>query len=301
MDISTKQLRAFILAYRLQNITKAAEQLCLTQAAVSALIKQLERTLQVQLFNRTSRSVTPTPFATQMMSSAEIALGELHAIQKSAKVALARSLGVVRFTASHAASGSFVPVVMREFMRRHPEVTVQLKEIAVERLVECVAKDEVDFSIGTPIQTPSDVHLEPLLTDYFAAIGRRDMPFASVKKLKWSDVANLPMMAVPAGMGIRQAIDGALSNVGISFEPMYEFKNLATMLSMAAEGIGVLISPSQSIPVAFRKVLIARKLHDPLIPRISYVVTKRADSLSIPAQAFVRAIREHLRQHPSPV
>lgn len=301
MDISTRQLRAFVLVYRLQSITKAADRLYLTQAAVSSLIKQLETALQVRLFDRTTRFVSPTPFAKQIFTAAEAALGEVSSIQRSAKNAIARSRGVVRFTASPAACSSFIPIVMREFMQNHPDVAVELKEIAIERLIDCVVNDEVDFSIGTPIETPPEVHLLPLVTDVVAAICRRDSKIVSFKHLEWNDIAAFPLMTMLPGMGIRKLIDTTLDKVGIPFEPTYEYRSLATMLSLAAEGIGTLIAPSRSIPKVFRKILVARKLHGPTISRTTYVITKRADSLSPPAEALVKQIREHLLHDPSPV
>src|ERR1700761_9720276 len=97
MNPTLRQLQAFVLAYRLGVLTRAADQMFITQSAASVLIKQLEDGLGIKLFDRTSRTLRPTAAAHEILPTAERMLRDLDALKAGAPGGAQTRRGPPRF------------------------------------------------------------------------------------------------------------------------------------------------------------------------------------------------------------
>src|SRR5262245_25797011 len=95
MNVTVRQLRAFVFVAQTRSFTKAAQRLHVTQSALSLLIRQLEDTLQVQLVDRSSRSVELTVAGAELLDSAERLLDDLDATLASVAELGAKQRGKV--------------------------------------------------------------------------------------------------------------------------------------------------------------------------------------------------------------
>src|SRR5947208_503529 len=100
MNVTLRQLQAFTSVYRVRSITRAALDLGITQSATSLLIKQLEAQLGVKLFDRTTRSVHPTPAAAEAFAAAERMLSDAHGLSRRMRDLVEARAGRVAFLAS---------------------------------------------------------------------------------------------------------------------------------------------------------------------------------------------------------
>lgn len=135
-------LRGFVAVGRCMSITRAAEELCLTQSAVSRQIRQLEAQLGTPLFVRGHRRITFTPAGEQLFRSADGALLQLQEALGRAAAALAQP---VTITASVGVAGLWLLPRLGRLHARHPDIDVRVA--ASNRLSEHPARDGIDLAI----------------------------------------------------------------------------------------------------------------------------------------------------------
>lgn len=294
MNINLRQLQAFVGAYRLGSLTRAAEQMFITQPAASVLIRQLEESIGVRLFDRTTRSLRPTAAAHESIARAERILREFDQLAGGFEDVARRRRGWLVLGATPAVAASLVPPALLEFRKRWPAIDVTIHDLAPEELVGSVVDETVELSIGTPHGASPEIDLAPLLNDRMCAICQRSSPLARRRQIAWSEIAGHPTVTVKKGSGIRAIIDDTMSRLGMRFEPAYEVSYLATALSLTQHGLGISVLPSYLTRYFHSGRVSAIRLVDPVVTRNLSIVTRKGASLSPAAEGFVEILRSRI-------
>lgn len=292
MNITLRQLHAFVMTAQLGSVTRAAERLHLTQSAVSMLIKQLETNLGVRLFDRTTRSLRLTIAASEALPIVERMLRNEEQLIAEVRGLADRGRGHVRMAVTAAFAAGMMPEILNAFRQQFPNIGITMLDVSPEQLVPKVVNEEVEFSIGTTIDDiPSDVVCACLLRDTMAAVVLKDSPISSMDSLSWEDVVSFPIVAIRKGMGIRSVVDGTLALKGKVLEPAWEVSLLSTALAMVAAGLGVAILPPYLVSCMHYAALTSRPLIDPVVTREVSVITKAGRTLSCAAESFLDVTR----------
>src|SRR5688572_26331726 len=171
-----RQLRAFRSVYQLRKLSAAAEQLSVTQSAVSVLIRQLEEGLGTRLFDRTTRSLRPTPAAAEAIVVAERILRDVESLGAGLRDLSALRRGRVSLAVTPTLGEILLPRVVRRFGRAHPEIQVVIDDCSPDQFVSRVVGEHVDFGLGSPERAAADVDTDKLLGDHLALVCRKDHP-----------------------------------------------------------------------------------------------------------------------------
>lgn len=163
MNITSRQLKAFLLTARHHSFSRAAEQLFITQSGMSVLIRELEEQLGFRLFNRTTRRVTLTEFGNRFLPVADRSVLELEAaaanIGRSASAASAMlSLGATPLLAAE-----FLPRAISEYSERHPDFHIRLHDAHGSQLVAMVQSGEIDAALTAYRHGAPGVRRTPLI------------------------------------------------------------------------------------------------------------------------------------------
>lgn len=296
MTPSLRQLQAFVAVYRLGSLTRAAEQMFLTQPAVSVLIRQLEQSAGVRLFDRTTRSLRPTAAAHESIARAERILDDLQQLAAGFEDVATRRRGRVDVGATPAVASVLLPPAVAEFRRRFPRIDVTLHDLDPRELVSSVAGNTVEFSIGTPEGPSPEVDQATLIEDRMCVVCLRDSPLARRRGISWSEIASHPTVTVRKGSGIRTLIDDTLGRLGLTLEPTYEVSYLATALSLTLHGLGISVLPAYLTRYFHGGRLAAIRLVHPVVTRNLCVLTRRGASMSPAAHDFVEVLRSQVRK-----
>jgi len=294
MNIKLRQLQAFVSVYRLGSLTRAAGQLHITQPAASVAIRQLEESIGMRLFDRTTRSLRPTAAAHEAITRAERILRELTELERGFDDVARRRHGRLELGASPAVASSLVPAALVEFRERFPAVAVKLHDLAPEDLIGAVANETVELSIGTPPGPSAEVGLAPLIADRVCVICNIDSPLARRRKIAWSEITAHPTVTVKKGSGIRSLIDDTMARIGLRFEPAYEVSYLSTALSLTRHGLGISVLPSYFTRYFYSGRLVAIRLVDPVVTRSLSIATRKGASLSPAAESFVALLKARI-------
>ncbi|HET8748035.1 MAG TPA: LysR substrate-binding domain-containing protein [Ramlibacter sp.] len=290
---SVRQLRAFVAVYHAGQVSAAAEQLALTQPAVTVLLRELEDKLGVKLFDRSTRTLRRTEAANEAIAYAERALAELEGLVAGmAEVAGARR-GRVRIAATSSVAQILLPPAMRDFRAVHPEVKVELEDVAPGEFVETLLAGRVDFGIGTLEASVPGLREQVFLHDALAAMGQPGRDFAAGRPLTWKQLAAFPVITVKAGYGVRRSIDAACESAGVALRVEHEVALLTTAVALAASGLGIAVVPASLLTRDVAATgLVARRLTRPVVERRVAVIRKAERSLSPAAQAFADLLLE---------
>lgn len=289
-----RQLRAFAAIYQLRKLSAAAEQLHVTQSAVSVLLRQIEEGLGARLFDRTTRSLQPTQAAREAIVVAERILRDVDSLGAGLRDLSGLRRGRVCVAVTPTLAEILLPRVVRKFTALHPEIQLLVDDCAPDQFVSRVIGEHVDFGIGTPERAGADVDTRTLLRDHLSLVCLRDHPLASRKTVRWSDLAGHPVITVRPGYGIRPLIDVTAANAGVALDVAHEVSFLSTALWMTAAGLGASIMPSAFAAWSSEPDLVAKTLTVPLVSRDISVVTKRGRSLSPACEGFIGVMRAEL-------
>jgi DNA-binding transcriptional LysR family regulator len=294
--IGVKQLRAFVAVYRLRKLSAAAEQLSVTQSAVSLLIRQFESDLGVRLFDRTTRSLEPTQAAHEAIELAERILQDIALLGSNFHDLGALRQGKVHLAATPAISMALLPAAVQAFVAQFPQVQVVLDDCAPNQFVSHIVSDLVEFGIGTPDGPAGGLDVSSLIDDHLCLLCRADHPLAELDEVPWRCLHEVPMIAGTPGYGVRRMTDAAAAQAGVRLRIVNEVSYLSSALWMVASGLGVAIFPSALATLSRDPLTVVRPLCEPRVMRSISVVTRQGRSLSPACECFVRMLMQDLRQ-----
>src|SRR3954452_15147877 len=240
--MDTRQLAAFCAVVERKSFSQAAEQLGVTQPAVSLQIRSLEKRLGQQLLDRSGRRVEPTEAgrrlfrnAQRMLALEEQLLGEL---ADDGEGALAGRLAI---GASTGPGGTVLPLLLCEFQRRHPDVHVALSVSDTQSVVEQVARRELELGVVGAARRHRAVVFEPFFRDEVVLACPPAHPFAG-RTIGIDDLREEPLIVMQVGAGVRQVIEDELRGVGIRLRDLdvrLELGLQESVRSAVAAGYGV--------------------------------------------------------------
>lgn len=295
MPPTTRQLEALVLVHRLGSVTQAAKRMNLTQSTVSVLLRQLEHNVGARLFDRTTRVLSPTEAASQVLPFAERALREIEQMQRTVHQLLTKESGRVRLAASAALSASALPEVIASFAGRYPNVELELHDVAPSTLNHMVQNNEVDFAVGGWPENPSsDLRYEPVRSGRLVAVRRRSDP-PPPPTITWAELSLEPaVLGITAANAIRKRIDRELGPMSLSFDPTLECELLSTIIALALEGLGVAVVPEDLIGRQYETLLDKQRLVSPEVPHDIVLITRPEVSQPPAAEAFIAELRQRL-------
>jgi DNA-binding transcriptional LysR family regulator len=279
MNVSLRQLRAFTRVARLASFTRASQQLHITQAGLSGMIRELEGQLATRLFDRTTRSVTLTAAGRSFLPVAERVLEELQAATASLTDIAATGRRSLAVGATPLIAASLMPRACKAFAGSRPDVTVKVRDLGRDAILAQVESGELDAGFGVFFGAAAGVQRTPLVklalmlaSPGQGAAGRRPRPPG---RLAWKDLAAVPLMGLPVDNPVQRLIDSQLQEIGRANEPRLEFNNFDTLLAMAEAGLGSAIVPSFALAVAGRYDVQLAWLTQPRVNLDFYQITRK--------------------------
>jgi len=287
MNISLRQLRAFLAVARQQHFRRAAESLHLSQPAVSRHIAELESELGLKLFDRNTREVVPTEAGRYLESAIGRVLDELEGVLAHVHSESERRRGKVHVASVPTLSAGLMPQCIAECTRRYPELVIQLHDQAQTLVLDSVRGGEVDFGVAIEPPDTGEFDSELILRDPFMLVCRPDHPLAALERVPWRKLQGQPLILLDYSSGSRRLIDQVFARRGIEPTVMQQTGHTHTAFRMVEAGLGISVSPALSPPPA---TLVARPL-TPQEHRDVVLLKRRQRSLSPLAAVVWEALK----------
>lgn len=294
VNLSTKDLRAFLALSHTCNFGQAALQLHLTQSALSALIARLEAQVGARLFERTTRSVTLTVAGKAFAEYATQILHQTHQAIQTIQDTAALRHGKVSVAALPSLTAGLVPKLFARFHADYPNVRLAVTETLSSGAFEQVREGKVDFALTAAHPRHDDLVYEPLTQDHFLLLCAPDHPLASDDgPIALEDTLSWPHVSMPPAASVRQYIERALDGSRIRYSPAFEVHHIATIGALIAQGLGVSALPETAAELIAHLQLHQRPLASPGIQRPLGLVRRKYPGLSPAAETLRKMVHTH--------
>lgn len=295
MNVTFRQLRAFLAVARTGSFTLAAESLYITQSALSGLIKELEQTLGVRLVDRSTRHVYLTETGQRLHPLLDGVMHDLDSALRLVHDDREMKTGLVRVAASQLLASTLMPELIAAFQAEHPLIQVRLVDSPVESVMARVFSGEVELGIGPERQPNSDITSTRLFDGPFMAVLPDGHALTKRKTLRWTDLETQPVITLQGQFTELLLQDLRTAVPKSTFSPSTEVAYMSTALSMVKAGLGV----GLCIPYAASLIdvygLKMRPLTTPEVTRSFKVFTRRGRTLSPASQSFLDFIGPKIR------
>lgn len=212
-----KHLKLLVTVNEQRNIFKAAQLLNMAQPAATKTIRDLENDLEVELFDRSSRGVTPTLYGDIVIKHAKLILSQVkHASEELASLKGGLS-GRVTVGTLLAASASLLPSAIAKLKNERPNVSINLVEGTIDTLLGGLRIGDIDLVVGRLPKAPQDegIASEILYYEPVVLVARKGHPLASKRNFPLKELMQYEWILPPQTTNLRQEINTALSEAGL--------------------------------------------------------------------------------------
>lgn len=291
MNVTLRQLRAFVALAQTGSFTEAASRLHVTQSALSGLIKELESALGVQVVHRSTRKVGLTEVGREFHPLADRLLQDLDGALDTIADLKTLKRGLVRVAAPQLMAAAVMPEVMAVFRFQYPEVDVRLTDCLAEQLMPKLHSGEVDFVVGPEREATPEVDATLLFETPFVVVFPADHPLKSRRRVSWVQALKYPVVALKGEYihRLRMDLQGAVPQE--SLNPVKEVAFMTTALSMVAAGLGVTTCLPYAASLIRLHGLQSRAL-TPEVRRRFFIFSRKDRPLSHAAQGLVDTLQQ---------
>lgn len=239
--IDNFRIRVFRIVSKHLNFSRAAEELLLTQPAVTQQIKALEDELGVSLFDRGGGRIQLTPggralvpFADKMKVLSEEAVRAVAAAygEQSGELALGASQTIAQY---------LLPALIADFRRSHPKVQVTALTGNTDTMLEALVAGRIQLALIEGPEQRKDLHIEPFMEDHMVLVVPADHEWAG-QEITPAMFKEEPLLMREFGSGSRRVVEQALSANGLRAKDIQismEFDSTEGLLSAVEAGLGV--------------------------------------------------------------
>ena len=287
-----KQLRAFCAVSKSGKMTDAAEQLFLSQPAISLQIRALERELDTVLFERHGPKINMTREGQELYEMARPLVEGLESLNARFNRQMKGDLdsGEVVIAAGESTIIYFLPRLVKEFRERYPNIHVQLRNVTGRDGLAMIRDDEVDLAIGSMLDVPSDISYQPVHSFEPALIMPIGHELAERKRVRIEDIAPYGLILPPRRLTTWRMVDRVFQQHQVPFNVTLEVGGWEVIKRYVELDFGISIVTGICLREDDR--LVAKNM-SAYFPKRSYgTVMRRGKYLSAQARAFLEVAEE---------
>jgi len=277
--MADRRLQVFYTVARQLSFTRAAEQLCMTQPAVTFQIKQLEEHFDARLFERDRGGIALTPAGEMVLQYAERILELSDELDKRVGDLHGSISGPLLLGCSMTIAEYILPRVLGEFKALHPQVQPHMTVANSETIENRVADHTIDLGlIESPAHLPG-LHTEVCCDDELVMICAPDYPLAKHKAVTPRQIVGQPYVSRESGSGTREFADQYLAAAGVAADDLnivMELGSPEAIKGVVETGIGIAIMSRASVAKELKLgSLVALPLKPRLIRKLSLVYPQK--------------------------
>jgi DNA-binding transcriptional LysR family regulator len=297
MNVGLRQLRVFLAVAKYGSFSRAAEEVTVSQSAVSLAVQQLESELGLRLFDRTTRQVRMTAVGETLAASGTRLLAELDTVLRELKDTGQQRRGRVVMACVPSVARGLMPGCVEYCAKKWPEISFAIEDIAAKDVLAKVKRGDVEFGVTGGYIDASELHVEDLTKDRFVLACRRDDELARSKVVAWGKLSGRRLVMLDNTSGSRPQIMDTLTKAGVKAQISLELAQPSSVLAMVEAKLGIAVVPMLVAPIESHPALTIRKLVRPSVNRTIFLLKRRDRSLSPAASAVWSALIQLFRRH----
>ena len=241
MKYTLNQLQIFLKVVKTGSVTKAYEELHLTQPAVSIQLKNIQNQFDIPLMEVVGRKIYITHFGREIAETAENIIDQVYAINYKTMEYKGQLTG--RLKISVVSTGKYVmPFFLSDFINQHPGVELLMDVTNKNKVVKSLENNEVDFALVSILPTKLNIHKLDLLQNKLYLVGNTNTRFKEPSVTK--DIfRELPLLFREKGSGTRQTMESFIERNNIPFQKKMELTSNEAVKQAILAGLGYSIMP----------------------------------------------------------
>jgi DNA-binding transcriptional LysR family regulator len=291
MQINLNQLRAFFFAAREKSVTKAAENLFVTQPAVTMQIRALEETLEVKLFKKNGKNLELTDVGKTLFAYARRIFEIVEEMEYALKGHAERSRGSLTIGTTRSFARHLMPGLLSRFQESFPGIKVYLKERSSQEITDDLAEFKYDLGIIGRIPHHRKLKVIPYTKEEFCLVTAPNHRFASETEVSIRELQDEPIIIREEGSGSRHAILSLLSAHQVKPSVLVEAGSVEFIKEYVMKGRGISFLYKPEVDMEGKMGLLIRLpiKEGPILIQTD-IVFPRDMELSPPARAFLNLI-----------
>ena len=241
MNYTLNQLQIFLKVVQTQSVTKASEELFLTQPAVSIQLKNFQDQFDIPLTEVVGRKIYITDFGREIAEAAENILNQVYAINNKTHAYKGQLSG--RLKISVVSTGKYVmPYFLKEFIKQNSGVDLVMDVTNKNKVIESLEKNEVDFALVSILPNSLNIEKLDLLQNKLFLVGNKKA--SSKKEIKTKDVfKELSLIFREKGSGTRQTMENFIERNKLTINKKMELTSNEAVKQALIAGLGYSIMP----------------------------------------------------------
>ncbi|SPL70555.1 LysR family transcriptional regulator [Acinetobacter stercoris] len=291
--MTLKQLKAFLVLARTLNYANAANELCLSQSALSLSIKSLEEELGGKLFKRNTRRVEMTLEGESLIPYAKKLLANWEDMEKDVKQRFKLNRGTLNIASMPFATHAILPEVMHRFLKDHPNINFSIHDIPNEKIIENV--QEGIFELGLCFEPPQNDQLtfKPLFNEDFLALFPKDHALANQSHVTWKELCTYPFITLQHPSIIRRVVEQNCARNNQVLDLKVECHQISSLSHFVAYGMGVSAIPRHFQNFIDKEHNVLVEIDDENIHIPVGIVYKKDFSISNISSQFIQTLLDH--------
>lgn len=286
MKIDFAGIQAFVSVAELGSFSKAAQQLHVTQTALTRRVQKLEAYLGMKLLDRTTRSVALSAVGQEFLPKARAIVGEMGSAIGQLKEMARTSRGSFTLACMSTMSARLLPDLIRKYADLHPDNRIRLLDMTSNDVREAVLNREAELGIAVHGEAHPELNERYLFDDAIVLYCHETHPFAARPRLNWKDLKDLDLIVVRGFTATRLLIEYHLLTHGVRAGSAYEVQHHSTAVNLVEAGVGCAVLPWSALGSGDRSPIRRIELVGPSVHRRVMLFTRKNASLSPAAQAF---------------
>lgn len=242
MNYTLNQLRIFLKVVQLQSVTKASEELHLTQPAVSIQLKNFQDQFEISLTEVVGRKIYVTDYGREIAEAAEQIINQVNTINYKTLAYKGQLFGKIKI--SVVSTGKYVmPYFLTDFLRLHNGIELEMDVTNKNKVVKSLQNNEVDFALVSILPEKMQIDKIDLMQNKLFFVGNNEAVISN-KKRDLSTIFNeRPLLFRETGSGTRQAMERFIEKKAIKIEKKMELTSNEAVKQAILAGLGYSIMP----------------------------------------------------------
>lgn len=288
MQMNIRQLEIFTAVAETGSITKTAEQLYLSQPAISKTIRELETDIGVPLFDRIDNRLHLNPAGRAFRIRATRLLTEFHDLTSFGEQTQALPL---RVGTSMTIGQLSLPAAVTEFRKLYPDTPLKIYSENVQRIKARLLNGDVDVAFLEGFASSQSFTALPISEYPLLAVGAPHL--TPTAQLTRAEMLQVPFLLRELGSTLRDHFDETMHHIGIDIEPMLQSTSTAVLINAAKAGLGLTILPSPfAQPYLTAGTLQRYELPGQEMRTVNYAITLKGSAVNAVQQALVDCFKK---------
>ena len=281
-------MRTLVAVAETGAIGEAARVVGLSQPALSRRVQQLEEEFGAELIERSGRGIALTDVGRLVVAEGRTLIGRYDRLKEEVQRRVRLEAGVVRVGGGATAVSYVLPKTIGVFRSAHPDVRIDVWEAGSRDVEDAVRRESLELglvTLGSGSPRHADLVVRPVCTDRIVLVAGQGHPLADKRRVTAAQLEDQSLVGFEAGTAIRDLVDTALRQAGVSMKVMMELRSIGAIMKMVEITSSLAFISELGAPSGR-----AIKVQGLNVTRRLALVSKKGRPLSPAAQAFAQAI-----------